>query len=140
MGGAASAGAAPRSLSSKHRRAAAKHNRRRARAVTADIAAQVDFINAPAVPVAPLGPVADVFYAELVFPGITDALVNLATGSAIAAAMDPSQWHMHKGMRGWSHKIMAQVNSIVRARWLDAMPDGIARTLAESGSGVDSAA
>ena len=43
-------------------------------------------------------------------------------------------------MRGWSHKIMAQVNVPLRAVWLDGMPDGIGRTLAESGSGVSFAA
>ena len=140
LGRAASAGAAPRSLNPKRRRAAAKHNRRSARALSAVIAAHVISISAPAVPVAPPGPVADVFYAERVFPGITDALAKLATGSAIAAAMDPSHWHNHKGMRGWSHKIMAQVNALLRAEWLSGLPDGIARTLAESGSGVGSAA
>ncbi len=84
---------------------------------------------APADPVALAAPVADVFYAELVFPGITDALARLATECAITAAMDPSQWHLHKGMRGWSHKFMAQVDVSLRAVWFDGMPDGIGRTL-----------
>jgi hypothetical protein len=35
---------------------------------------------------------------------------------------------------------MAQINSVIRQEWLDSLPDGIGRSLAESGSGVGSAA
>ena len=75
------------------------------------------------------------FFAERVFPGTTNAIASFAYFSAIAAAMDPSQWHLHKGVRGWSHKIMAQLNGLIRAEWLANMPDGKARSIAESSSG-----
>ncbi len=43
-------------------------------------------------------------------------------------------------MRGWSHKIMAQVNVLIRAEWLANLPDGKGRSLAESGSSIGFAA
>ena len=103
-------------------RAAWKRSCRHARAVAAEIDAQVEFINATAVPFSTAALVADVFHAELVFPGMTNAIASLFPFSAIAAAMSPSQWRPSKRLRGWWHYIMAQLKVLICAKCLASMP------------------
>ncbi len=53
--------------------------------MAAEIDAQVAFANAPAVSVAHAAPVANVFHAERVFSGITNAIASLASLITVAA-------------------------------------------------------